>query len=299
MNSLAFYADLNEAPKLSMQPSTRPPCYDLHCHSTASDGVLPPSQVVARAHANGVTTLALTDHDGLSGLPEAMATADSLGLTLVPGTEISVEWNDHSVHIVGLQVDPQHPILVQGLEGIRLGRANRAQRIADELEKVGFKGILEKTMSYVGNPELVSRAHFARALVEMGACREVKQVFDRYLTPGKPGFVAHPWPTLETALGWIRAAGGVAVIAHPGRYRMSNKELGQLFGAFRDLGGEAIEVASGSHTPEQVALFGRQARHYAFQGSQGSDFHGPEESYVDLGRSLPLPEGVVPIWSGW
>lgn len=275
------------------------PRYDLHCHSTASDGMLPPAEVVARAHANGVTTLALTDHDGLSGLPEAQAAAMTLGLDLVPGTEISVEWNDHSVHIVGLKIDPQNPDLVAGLDGIRAGRANRAENIAAELEKVGFAGILAKTMTYVGNPELVSRAHFARALVEMGACREVKQVFDRYLTPGKPGYVPHPWPSLEAALGWIRSAGGVAVIAHPGRYRMANKELGKLFTAFRDLGGEAIEVASGSHTPEQIAHFGRQARHYAFMGSQGSDFHGPNESYVDLGRSLPLPEGVVPVWNNW
>ena len=261
--------------------------------------MLPPADVVARAHINGVTTLALTDHDGLSGLPEAQAAARALGLDLVAGTEISVEWNDHSVHIVGLRIDPQNPALVAGLDGIRLGRANRAARIAGELEKVGFTGILERTMTYVGNPELVSRAHFARALVELGACREVKQVFDRYLTPGKPGYVEHPWPTLAETLGWIRQAGGVAVIAHPGRYRMSNKELAKLFDAFRDLGGESIEVASGSHTPEQVAHFGRQARHYAFMGSQGSDFHAPGESYVDLGGGLPLPEGVVPVWNNW
>lgn len=273
--------------------------YDLHCHSTASDGMLSPADVVARAHAKGVTTLALTDHDGLSGLSEAADAAKSLGLDFINGTEISVEWNDHSVHIVGLNIDPSHSEIVAGLDGIRLGRATRAERIAAELEKVGFEGILARTMTYVGNPELVSRAHFARALVEMGACREVKQVFDRYLTPGKPGFVPHPWPSLESALGWIRAAGGVAVIAHPGRYRMSNKQLGQLFEAFRALGGEAIEVASGSHTPEQVAHFGRQARHYAFMGSQGSDFHAPGESYVDLGGSQPLPEGVVPVWHAW
>lgn len=261
--------------------------------------MLPPADVVARAHANGVTHLALTDHDGLSGLPEAQVAAASLGLNLVPGTEISVEWNDHSVHIVGLRIDPQNSVIVAGLDDIRVGRANRAEKIAAELEKVGYNGILERTMTYVGNPELVSRAHFARALVEMGACREVKQVFDRYLTPGKPGYVPHPWPSLAEALGWIRAAGGTAVIAHPGRYRMSNKELGKLFDAFRDLGGEAIEVASGSHTPEQIAHFGRQARHYAFMGSQGSDFHGPDESYVDIGCSPSLPEGVVPVWNNW
>lgn len=282
-----------------MNLAVKPRRYDLHCHSTASDGMLPPAEVVARAHTNGVSTLALTDHDGLSGLPEAQAAAEALGLDFVAGTEISVEWNDHSVHIVGLRIDPQNPAIVGELDGIRLGRANRAEKIAAELEKVGFSGILARTMTYVGNPDLVSRAHFARALVDMGACREVKQVFDRYLTPGKPGYVAHPWPSLADALGWIRAAGGVAVIAHPGRYRMSNKELGKLFEVFRDLGGEAIEVASGSHTPEQIAHFGRQARHYAFMGSQGSDFHGPDESYVDLGRSLPLPEGVVPVWNDW
>lgn len=175
-----------------MNPAMIPPRYDLHCHSTASDGMLPPAEVVARAHANGVTTLALTDHDGLSGLPEAQAAAETLGLNFVAGTEISVEWDDHSVHIVGLRIDPQHPAIVAGLDGIRLGRANRAEKIAAELEKVGFTGILARTMTYVGNPELVSRAHFARALVDMGACREVKQVFERYLTPGKPGYVAHP-----------------------------------------------------------------------------------------------------------
>ena len=282
-----------------MQNATSEFRYDLHCHSTASDGVLSPSAVVARACANGVTTLALTDHDGLSGLVEAQIAASNMGLDLVPGTEISVEWNEQSVHIVGLKVDPQNPDIVAGLEGIRAGRANRAKRIAVELEKVGFSGILDKTMAYVGNPELVSRAHFARALVEMRACTEVKQVFERYLTPGKPGYVVHPWPSLAEALRWIHSAGGIAVIAHPGRYRMSNKELGKLFDAFRDLGGKAIEVASGSHTPEQIAHFGRQARHYAFMGSQGSDFHGPDESYVDLGRSLPLPEGVIPVWSAW
>ena len=275
------------------------PRYDLHCHSTASDGVLPPAAVVARAHANGVTSLALTDHDGLSGIPEASAAAAAVGLTLIPGTEISVEWHDHSVHIVGLQIDPNAPALVQGLAGIRDGRASRAERIAAELEKIGFTGILARTMTYVGNPELVSRAHFARALVEMGACKEVKQVFERYLVPGKPGFVPHPWPTLTEALSWIHGAGGVAVIAHPGRYKMSNKVLGQLFSDFREQGGQAIEVASGSHSPMQIAHFGRQARHYAFMGSQGSDFHGPNESYVDLGRSQPLPEGVVPVWDFW
>lgn len=275
------------------------PRYDLHCHSTASDGVLPPAAVVARAHANGVTSLALTDHDGLSGIPEASDAAAAVGLTLIPGTEISVEWHDHSVHIVGLQIDPNAPALVQGLAGIRDGRASRAERIAAELEKIGFTGILARTMTYVGNPELVSRAHFARALVEMGACKEVKQVFERYLVPGKPGFVPHPWPTLTEALSWIHGAGGVAVIAHPGRYKMSNKVLGQLFSDFREQGGQAIEVASGSHSPVQIAHFGRQARHYAFMGSQGSDFHGPNESYVDLGRSQPLPEGVVPVWEFW
>lgn len=270
---------------------------DLHCHSTVSDGLLSPAEVVARAHANGVELLALTDHDEVGGVAEAAAAAASLALSFVCGAELSVSWMDQSVHIVGLGIDPQSPALLSGLEQVRSGRDGRARRMAEALDRIGIHGAYEGALRYVGNPALVGRAHIARYLVEIGIARDVANVFDHYLVRGKPGFVDHEWASLEDAVRWIHGAGGIAVIAHPGRTRLSKAELIRLFDTFRDLGGEAIEVVSSTQAGDAAREFARVARRYGFLASRGSDFHGPQESMVDLGRAESLPPDLTPVWS--
>ena len=270
---------------------------DLHCHSTASDGTLAPAAVVRRAHANGVDLLALTDHDELLGLPEATATAAELGLRFVPGVEVSVSWLDQTLHIVGLGFDPSNGALIEGLGKVRGGRDGRAVLIAAELDRIGIRGSLEGALRYAGNPALVSRAHFARYLVEIGISKNVHDVFLHYLARGKPGYVEHVWATLEDALGWIKGAGGLAVIAHPGRYRLSHAEMDILFDKFRDLGGDAVEVSCGAHDGGQVLAFARLARKFGLMASRASNFHGPEDSPIDLGRAPPLPQDLTPVWS--
>ncbi len=271
---------------------------DLHCHSTVSDGLLAPAAVVRRAHGNGVELLALTDHDEIGGLAEARAEADALGMKFLDGTEVSVSWgDDQTVHIVALGFDPTYQPLVEGLAQVRGGRDSRALRMAEELDKVGIHGAYEGALKYVGNPALISRSHFARYIVELGHAKDVKSVFDWWLAKGKPGYVSHPWATFEDAMGWIRDAGGIAVIAHPGRYRLSKAELHEMFGVFKDLGGRGIEVISGSHNAEMTHDYANVARKYGFLASRGSDFHGPGESYADLGKVPPLPEDLTPVWS--
>jgi predicted metal-dependent phosphoesterase TrpH len=270
---------------------------DLHCHSTASDGTLAPTDVVRRAHANGVDLLALTDHDELLGIAEAAAEAADLGLRFVPGVEISVSWLDQTLHIVGLGVDPANEALAAGLAKVRGGRDGRAMLIGEELARIGIHGAFQGALRYVGNPALVSRAHFARYLVEIGIAKNVHDVFLHYLARGKPGYVEHVWATLEDAVGWIKGAGGLAVIAHPGRYRLGNAEMHILFEQFRDLGGEAVEVSCGAHDGGQLLAFARMARKYGLLASRASDFHGPEDSPIDLGRASPLPPDLTPVWT--
>ncbi|HEX5127621.1 MAG TPA: 3',5'-nucleoside bisphosphate phosphatase [Rhodocyclaceae bacterium] len=270
---------------------------DLHCHSTVSDGLLSPTEVVRRAKANGVDLLALSDHDELGGLAEARKAAQGCELDFIDGVEISVSWLDQTIHIVGLNIDPQSKALTQGLDVVRSGREGRARRIGDELAKIGIRDAYEGAASFAENPGLISRAHFARYLVEAGISRNTQEVFDHYLVRGKPGFVDHEWATLGQALEWIHAAGGVAVIAHPGRYRLSKAEMASLFNRFRDLGGEAIEVVTSAHTDPQILEYARAARQYGFLASRASDFHGPGESHVDIGQAQPLPPDLTPVWS--
>jgi predicted metal-dependent phosphoesterase TrpH len=275
------------------------PRYDLHCHSTHSDGLLAPSAVVARAAARGVGVLALTDHDEVSGLAEARSAAADAGIELVCGAELSVTWDDSTLHVVALRIDPTHSVLTEGLDVIRVGRATRARRIGEALAAAGIKGAYEGAMKYVTSERLVSRTHFARFLVEAGHAREMKDVFKRYLTHGKPGYVPHPWATLSEAVGWIHAAGGQAVLAHPGRYKIDGAGMRRLLGEFRDLGGDAIEVVSSSHTPAQYIEFATYARVFDLRASCGSDWHGPGESWMDLGDVPEMPPGVVPVWKDW
>lgn len=272
---------------------------DLHCHSTVSDGVLAPEEVVARAHRNGVQVLALTDHDETAGLERARAAAADLDINFVTGVEISVTWAGRTVHIVGLGFDAGDAGLKAGLDGVRSGRRDRAQTMADRLEALGFSGAYQGALAFVSNPELVSRTHFARFLVQQGHCQNMHDVFQRYLGDGKPANVPVQWASLEQAVGWIHAAGGMAVIAHPGRYEFTSVEFDGFFSTFKDLGGQGIEVVTGSHRPDEYATYARVARHYGFLASTGSDFHGPAEGRLDLGDLPPLPADLTPVWHDW
>lgn len=273
-----------------------PANFDFHCHSVVSDGLLPPEELARRAAANGVDFWALTDHDDIGGLEIAAATAAECGMAFVPGVEISIEWCGIPIHIVGLGFDPAGPVLRDGLESLRSGRIERARRMSDALAAIGIGGVFAGALGYAGNPNLISRAHFARYLVEIGIAKDVPSVFQHYLTPGKPGYVDHRWASLEEAMAWISAGGGVSVVAHPGRYKMSGADMRRFLAEFKDRGGQAVEVVCGSHSPDHVLHFARLVRHYAFHASRGSDFHGPEESYVDLGRLPGLPEDLKPVW---
>ncbi len=255
--------------------------------------------MAARAKANGVDVWALTDHDEISGIPQARAAAAELDLTYIPGVEISITWANATVHIVGLQIDETHPDLVLGLTATRGGREARAQEMAAQLAAAGIPDTFEGALKYVGNPDLISRTHFARYLIEIGACPDVRTVFKNYLIEGKPGYVPHRWASLRNAVSWIQAAGGIAVVAHPGRYNFSDLQYDAFFGEFKQLGGTAIEVVTGSHTVDQYAQYAKVAQRYGFKASCGSDFHGPGESRLDLGALPPLPPGVIPVWHDW
>ncbi len=272
--------------------------YDLHCHSTRSDGLLSPSEVVRRAASRGVEVLALTDHDEVCGLEEARHAAAAAGIGFVTGSELSVSWEDLTVHVVALDFDAADETLNAGLTSIREGRTGRARRIDDALAAAGIPGAFEGALRFVTSEKLVSRTHFARWLVEAGHCRDVKDVFKRYLVPGKPGYVEHEWATLPQAIGWIHGAGGVAVLAHPGRYKVNGEAgMAKLLDDFTAAGGDAVEVLSPSHTAVQSAQFAAHARLRGLAASTGSDYHGPGESWLDLGDLPPLPAGIEPVWS--
>ncbi len=272
---------------------------DLHSHSSISDGLFTPAELVGRAAAHGVRMLALTDHDDTAGLDEARKAAAAAGIELIDGVEISVTWNKRSVHVVGLRIDPAHRALRDGLASIRAGRGERARRIAAELDQVGISGSLEGAYALAANPNLVSRTHFARYLVGKGLAKDNRALFKKFLVKGKPGYVSHQWAVMADAIDWIRGSGGVAVLAHPGRYDLGRSNLNALIADFKDAGGEAIEVVTGSHTPDQFAQFARYAKEFDLLSSCGSDFHGPGESYMDLGRLPELPFGCKPVWHDW
>ena len=269
---------------------------DLHCHSIISDGTLTPEALAARAKANGVELWALTDHDEVSGQHRALEAAQLLDLPYLTGTEISVTFANETVHIVGLGFDPYNAALVQGLHDTRGGREERAREMAASLAKVGIHDAFEGALKFVGNPELISRTHFARFLVEAGVCRETSEVFRKYLTEGKPGYVPHRWATLKNAVSWITQAQGVAVIAHPGRYNLTPNEEYALFSEFKAHGGQGVEVVTGSHTRQEFVKYAETAQEFGLAASRGSDFHSPDESRTDLGALPPLPGGLTPVW---
>jgi len=269
---------------------------DLHCHSVVSDGTLTPEELAARAHANGVELWALTDHDEIGGQQRALAAARALGLPYLTGAEISITFAGHTVHIVGLGFDAEDPRMQQGLRQTRGGRGERAREMSASLAAAGIHGAYEGALKYAGNPELISRTHFARYLVEAGICRETNEVFRKYLTEGKPGFVPHRWATLRDAVTWITDAGGLAVIAHPARYGFTPTEEYALFSEFKTHGGRAVEVVTGSHSAAEYVKYADMAREFGLAASRGSDFHSPDESHTDLGALPFLPGQLTPVW---
>lgn len=269
---------------------------DLHCHSVVSDGTMTPEALAARAAANGVELWALTDHDEVGGQHRAAAAARENGMRYLTGTEISVTFANETVHIVGLGFDPDDAAISQGLYDTRGGRGKRAMEMSDGLAKVGIKGAYEGALTFVSNPELISRTHFARFLVESGVCKDTYEVFRKYLTEGKPGYVPHQWARLKDAIRWITEAKGIAVIAHPGRYKFTANEEYALFLEFQAYGGKAIEVVTGSHTPAEYVEYADKALEFGFAASRGSDFHSPDESHMDLGKLPWLPGKLTPVW---
>lgn len=269
---------------------------DLHCHSVVSDGTLSPEALAVRAKAQGVELWSLTDHDEVGGQHRAAAAARAQGLAYLTGTEISVTFADTTVHIVGLGFDADNAQLVQGLRATRGGRGDRALEMAEQLAKVGIQGAYEGALRFAGNPELISRTHFARFLVESGRCKDTGEVFRKYLTEGKPGFVPHRWASLGDAVRWITEAGGQAVIAHPARYRLSPTAEYALFSEFKEHGGQGVEVVTGSHSAAEYRTYADMAQEFGLAASRGSDFHSPEESHTDLGDLPYLPGNLTPIW---
>jgi predicted metal-dependent phosphoesterase TrpH len=271
---------------------------DLHCHSNVSDGALAPAEVAQRAARSGVEVWALTDHDQLAGLAEAREAAQAAGMQFISGVEVSATWRGSTIHVVGLRIDPQDDALAKGLAGVRGGRVERAKRMAGELADAGIEGAFEGALRFAENPSMVGRTHFARFLAEAGAVESIKDAFRKYLVPGKPGYVPHQWAALADAVRWIRGARGHAVLAHPGRYGLSAAALDALLAEFRAAGGEAIEVVTGSHSPEQVRQFGAIARQQQFAASRGSDFHGPREG-AEFSTLPPLDPALRPLWRDW
>ena len=271
---------------------------DLHSHSIASDGSLSPTELVRRAHAQGVDVLALTDHDGTGGLGEAGQVAKEIGLKLVPGVEISVSWNGVTFHIVGLNIDPAHAGLQAGLSALRDFRVERAEEISRRLARHGIEGALEGAKAHATG-QIIGRGHFGRFLVEQGHAKDMRKVFKKFLVHNRPGYVPGEWATLVDALSWIKGSGGQAVIAHPARYRLSATRLRQFIQEFKDAGGDGLEVVSGSHSAGDVQGMAQHTKRFELLASSGSDYHGPEQPWVELGRLPELPASCTPIWFDW
>lgn len=268
---------------------------DLHCHSTASDGRLTPTELVTRAHAFGVTTLALTDHDTVDGLDEARRAAADHDLDFVNGVEISVTWQRRTLHIVGLAFDPDAPVLTAGLTGLQQTRRRRAERMGDKLARAGLRNGFARAAEIAGDGQ-ITRPHFARLLVADGLCRDSKDAFKRFLRPGKPGHVGIEWTSLEQAIDWITQAGGMAVLAHPFGYGFSGAWRRRAVAAFAAAGGQALEICTGTTDIDQESQAHRDACEHGLAGSLGSDFHAPEQHWLKLGGVRPLPSGLPGVW---
>ena len=268
---------------------------DLHMHSLASDGTMTPSDLVQRVHAAGVRVMALTDHDNTAGLAEASVQAAALDIQLIPGVEVSSEWSTQGIHIVGLFIDPANGILQEGLSRIMAFRDWRALEIGRLLEGTGIPDAEAGARAMAGS-RMVGRSHFARWLVREGYCADANEAFGKYLGRGCKAYVPSDWIPMSEAVGWINAAGGSAVLAHPGRYKLSGTRLRALLTEFRDAGGIGLEVCSGSQVAGDREHLGRLARQLGMAGSVGSDFHGTDVGHAAIGQLLTLPDGVKPVW---
>ena len=273
------------------------PSVDLHCHSLYSDGSQTPEQLVEQAAAVGVTMLALTDHDSTQGLVPARIAAEQLGVRLINGVEISAMWQKQLIHIVALNINPENPILQAGLHEQQLARGKRGRMIADKLEDLGVKNCWQEVLKLVDNDEnRVGRAHFAQYLVNIGRVKQLQQAFDKYLGNGKPAAVPMPWAEMNTAITWIKAAGGVAVLAHPARYGISQTKLRLLLADFKVAGGEAMEVSTANEKPNVILNLAALAQRFGLDASQGSDYHGVNMPWLKLGKFAELPAGCQPVW---
>ncbi|MEQ1545724.1 PHP domain-containing protein [Methyloglobulus sp.] len=269
--------------------------YDLHCHSNVSDGVLSPTELVRRAHGQGVTALALTDHDTTAGLDEAKTAATEVGVKLIAGIELSASWKDKTFHIVGLGINPDYPPLFDATRQLQLIRFERAEQIAAKLEKKRIPGALEAVTKAAGD-SMITRTHFADFLVSHFHVSSQQDAFDRYLAKGKPAYVATAWAEMELAVNWIIQSGGVAVLAHPLRYKLTPKWMNRLLTAFKQAGGQGIEVVTGRCNADEIKLAAKYANDFELAGSVGSDFHNPANQWIELGRLAPLPVNVKPVW---
>ena len=272
---------------------------DLHMHSNASDGQLSPSELILRAEKNDVDMMSLTDHDSINGIAEAMECAEGKKLLLIPGVEISVTWGRLTLHVLGLNIDPLNNILSNAMQGIQDTRFERAKLINQALVAGGLPSLLDEALEEAGDPGQISRTHFARAMISKNICSSTREVFKNYLVSGKLGFVEHKWPSLKNAIDWIKMANGLAVLAHPARYELSLTELYVLLDDFSNLGGVAIEVATGSHSHSDIKKFQSIANQNKFEASRGSDFDSPTESRFDVGIAPALPVETVPVWARW
>jgi predicted metal-dependent phosphoesterase TrpH len=271
------------------------PLYDLHCHSTLSDGALSPAEVVRRAHEQGVTALALTDHDTTAGLAEAQECAAAIGIQLIPGIELSTTWNNQCFHIIGLGINPAHPPLAEATQYLQKIRFERAEKMASKLEKKHIPGALEAVIKIAGNG-MITRSHFADFLVSQFHVTTQQEAFDRYLAKGKPAYVSTPWTDLKLAINWITESGGIAVLAHPLRYQLTANWMKRLLTAFKEAGGQGIEVVTGRINADEIKRAAEYAARFDLFGSTGSDFHSPANQWVELGRLAPLPQHIRPVW---
>jgi len=278
--------------------SNMPSSIDLHTHSRASDGAFSPAALIQKAWDAGIKTLALTDHDTVAGLDEAQTAAGKIGMTLINGIELSARWGNKPIHIVGLNVNAQNTVLIDAVQHLRQLREERALRISDKLAKVGVANAYDNAKRFAANGT-VTRQHFARYLIETGNAKDQTDVFKRFLVRNKPGYVSVDWPNLEATLACIKDAGGVSVIAHPLRYKVTATKLRQLMADFKALGGEAIEVVTGSSNPEEIKLATTYAERHDLAASIGSDFHNEETSWCQLGKMVPLPKTLTPVWELW
>lgn len=272
--------------------------FDLHTHSTASDGALAPKELVARAAALGIKNLALTDHDTVAGLAEAQQASKALHINILNGIELSTRWGNQTVHIVGLNIEPEHAAIKRATNCLAEMREQRAIRIGEKLAKAGIEGAYVNAKRIAGSGT-VTRQHFSQFLVEAGHAKNQSDVFKRFLVRNKPGYVSVEWPGLDETIDCIHQAGGVAVIAHPLRYKMTASKLRKLIIEFSENKGEAIEVVTGHNNEAEITRAAGLARQYKLAASAGSDFHNESTSWGQLGKLATLPDKLVPVWKYW